>query len=37
MFEPARIGSLFDLSHTAAAPLLRTLDYPWEALPEIGG
>lgn len=37
MFEPVRISSLFDLSHTAAAPLLQTLDYPWEALPEIGG
>lgn len=36
MFEPARIDRLFDLSHTAAAPLLRTLGYPWEALPKIG-
>lgn len=36
MFKPAEISSLFDLSHTAAAPLLRTLGYPWEALPEIG-
>ncbi|MFU0832576.1 MAG: UDP-N-acetylglucosamine pyrophosphorylase [Oscillospiraceae bacterium] len=36
MFEPVQISSLFDLSHTAAAPLLRTLSYPWEALPKIG-
>jgi len=36
MFEPAEICSLFDLSHTAAAPLLRALNYPWEALPKIG-
>ena len=36
MFEPAEIHSLFDLSHTAAAPLLQTLRYPWEALPKIG-
>lgn len=36
MFEPARIGNLFDLTHTAAAPLLEPLCYPWEALPNIG-
>ena len=36
MFEPARIDSLFDLTHTAAAPLLEPLCYPWEALPKIG-
>lgn len=36
MFEPAEIRNLFDLSHTAAAPLLETLCYPWEALPKIG-
>lgn len=36
MFEPARIGNLFDLTHTAAAPLLEPLCYPWEALPKIG-
>ncbi|XOQ43729.1 MAG: UDP-N-acetylglucosamine pyrophosphorylase [Clostridium sp.] len=36
MFEPAQISRLFDLSHTAAEPLLRTLNYPWEALPKIG-
>lgn len=36
MFDPALISSLFDLSHTAAGPLLGTLRYPWEALPKIG-
>lgn len=36
MFEPARIVNLFDLTHTAAAPLLGPLCYPWEALPKIG-
>lgn len=29
------IEALFDLSHTAAAPLFQRLTYPWEALPEI--
>ncbi len=28
--------ALFDLSHTAAAPLLEGTLYPWEVLPEIG-
>ena len=27
---------LFDLSHTAAAPLLAQCEYPWQALPKIG-
>lgn len=36
MFEPALIKNLYDLTHTAAAPLLGRLDYPWEALPKIG-
>ena len=27
---------LYDLSHTAAAPLLEGTTYPWEALPQIG-
>lgn len=35
-FEPAKIRNLFDLTHTAAAPLLGGLAYPWEALPRIG-
>ena len=30
------IRNLFDLNHTAAAPLLEKYTYPWEALPEIG-
>lgn len=29
------IENLYDLTHTAAAPLLRQLTYPWEALPAI--
>lgn len=28
---------LFDLTHTAAAELLKKTEYPWEALPQIGG
>ena len=31
------ILDLYDLSHTLAAPLLERYQYPWEALPEIGG
>ena len=27
---------LYDLTHTAAAPLLKETTYPWEALPKIG-
>ena len=27
---------LYDLTHTAAAPLLKDTTYPWEALPKIG-
>ena len=29
------IENLYDLTHTAAAPLLENLNYPWEALPKI--
>ena len=32
-----RPDTLFDLSHTLAAPLLGRFDYPWQALPEIKG
>lgn len=32
-----RTEALFDLSHTAAASLLGKCEYPWQALPEIGG
>ncbi len=30
-----KISDLFDLSHTAAKPLLEKYEYPWQALPEI--
>lgn len=36
MFEPALVKNLYDLTHTAARPLLERVGYPWEALPEIG-
>ncbi|MCL2487573.1 MAG: UDP-N-acetylglucosamine pyrophosphorylase [Oscillospiraceae bacterium] len=29
------VEALYDLSHTAAAPLLAAVTYPWEALPRI--
>lgn len=29
------ISALFDLSHTCAAPLLSSVEFPWEALPKI--
>ena len=35
MFEPALVKNLYDLSHTAARPLLESVDYPWEVLPKI--
>jgi N-acetylglucosamine-1-phosphate uridyltransferase (contains nucleotidyltransferase and I-patch acetyltransferase domains) len=35
MTEELLIRNLYDLTHTAAAPLLNGLDYPWEALPLI--
>lgn len=31
------VNDLFDLEHTLAAPLLKDLQYPWEALPRISG
>ena len=31
-----RVKELYNLSHTAAAPLLEEVEYPWEALPKIG-
>lgn len=36
MFEPALVKNLYDLTHTAARPLLESIGYPWEALPKIG-
>ena len=35
MNEKLMTKNLFDLSHTAAAPLLESTIYPWEALPKI--
>ncbi|WP_444643535.1 UDP-N-acetylglucosamine pyrophosphorylase [Caproiciproducens sp. R1] len=35
MTDKVSIHCLYDLTHTAAAPLLSKLTYPWEALPEI--
>lgn len=32
-----KTAELYDLTHTAAAPLLQQTEYPWEALPNIGG
>ncbi len=32
----SRTAELYDLSHTAARPLLEKTEYPWEALPGIG-
>ncbi len=37
MYEQLRTTALFDLSRTAAKPLLEGTEYPWEALPRIGG
>lgn len=35
MIDEVLIKNLYDLTHTAAAPLLKELNYPWEALPKI--
>lgn len=35
-FEALRTSALYDLSHTAAGPLLESAEYPWQALPGIG-
>ncbi|MDF1495883.1 acyltransferase [Caproiciproducens sp. CPB-2] len=35
MTDKVSIHCLYDLTHTAAAPLLDKLIYPWEALPKI--
>ncbi len=35
-YECVLIKNLYDLSHTAAKPLLEAHEYPWEVLPEIG-
>lgn len=31
------VSVLYDLSHTAARPLLESVEYPWQALGKIGG
>ncbi len=36
MHENVTIENLYDLTHTAAAPLLQQAVYPWEVLPKIG-
>ncbi len=36
MTDKVLVKNLYDLTHTAAAPLLEKVDYPWEALPRIG-
>lgn len=35
MFEQAMVKNLYDLTHTAARPLLESVGYPWEVLPLI--
>ena len=35
IMEKLMVKSLYDLSHTAASPLLSEVCYPWEALPRI--
>ena len=34
-YEEMTISNLFDLSHTAAKPLMENFTYPWEVLPLI--
>lgn len=34
--EELKIKELYDIAHSAAAPLLEKFDYPWEVLPHIG-
>ncbi len=34
--EELTVHALYDLSYTAARPLLEACTYPWEALPKIG-
>lgn len=36
MKDEMLIKNLYDLSHTAAEPLLKGFEYPWQALPKIG-
>lgn len=34
--EHCKVKNMYDLTQTLAAPLLETVDYPWEVLPKIG-
>ena len=34
--EALTVNALFDLTHTAAAPLLSAVTYPWEVLDDLG-
>ena len=34
--EKMLVSNMYDLSKTIAAPLLSSVDYPWEALSKIG-
>lgn len=36
MYENWKTTSLYDLTQTIAADLLKETEYPWEALPKIG-
>lgn len=35
VFEKLKISELYDLSQSIAAPILKTVEYPWEVLPKI--
>ncbi|MBQ9859508.1 MAG: UDP-N-acetylglucosamine pyrophosphorylase [Clostridia bacterium] len=37
MLQPLTVSALYSLCHTAAAPLLSRVTYPWEALDELEG
>ena len=37
MLQPFTVSALYSLCHTAAAPLLSRVTYPWEALDELEG
>lgn len=37
MHQPLTVAALYNLNHTAAAPLLAEVDYPWDALPALEG
>ena len=37
MTDQVKISALYDLTHTVAGEMLEKLEYPWQALSEIGG